>query len=101
MTTFADDAETHPKELVTVKLYVPAASPEIVVLVPVPAIVPGLMVQLPAGKPLNTTLPVAAEQDGWVIIPAVGAAGAPEGVSITTVDDASEVHPDAIVTVKL
>ena len=34
-------------------------------------------------------------------MPNVGAAGVPEGVSITTVDDASEVHPDAIVTVKL
>ena len=31
----------------------------IVVLVPVPAIAPGLMVQVPvAGKPFNTTLPV-------------------------------------------
>jgi hypothetical protein len=28
-----------------------------------------------------------------------GAVGVPEGVSITTADDASEVHPDTIVTV--
>jgi hypothetical protein len=35
------------------------------------------------------------------MVPKVGASGVPEGVSITTVDDASEVHPEAMVTVKL
>ena len=43
---------------------------------PVPAIAPGLMVQFPAGKPLNSTLPVATAQVGWVIVPTAGAAGA-------------------------
>jgi hypothetical protein len=38
ITTFADSTDTHPAELVTVKLYVPVASPEINVLVPVPVI---------------------------------------------------------------
>ena len=38
-----------------------------------PAIAPGLIVQLPAGKPLNTTLPVATAQVGWVIVPTSGA----------------------------
>jgi hypothetical protein len=36
-----------------------------------------------------------------VISPVEGAAGIPEGVLITTVADASEEHPDVIVTVKL
>ncbi len=36
ITTFADSTETQVAELVTVKLYVPVASPEIIVLVPVP-----------------------------------------------------------------
>lgn len=35
-----------------------------VVLVPEPEIAPGLIVQPPAGSPVNTTLPVALEQDG-------------------------------------
>lgn len=73
-----------------------------VVLVPVPAIEPGLIVHTPvAGRPLNTTLPVGtAHVEGWVIAPNVGVAAIPGGVSITTADDAGEVHPD-IETVKL
>ena len=46
-----------------------------VVLLPVPVIDPGLIVQLPAGKPLNTALPVANEQVGWVMVPTIGAKG--------------------------
>jgi hypothetical protein len=46
-----------------------------VVLALLPATAPGLMVQFPEGKPFNTTLPVLTEQVGWVIVPAVGAAG--------------------------
>ena len=64
ITTLADAGDIHPAALVTVKLYVPAASPEIVVLTVLPAIAPGLMVQLPAGRPLNITLPVARAQVG-------------------------------------
>jgi hypothetical protein len=69
MTTLADATEVHPKSFVTVKEYVPAASPEIVVLVPVPVVVvpPGdlVKVQVPeAGKPFNATLPVAIAQVG-------------------------------------
>ena len=53
-----------------------------VVLVPVPELVtfPGLRVkvQVPvAGKPFNTTPPVAVEQVGGVIVPTKGAVGAP------------------------
>lgn len=95
ITTLADAKEVHP--WVTVKLYVPADKPDIVVLRPVPAIDPGLIVQLPDGKPLNTTLPVATEQVGCVIVPTIGV----EGVAaiITTFADASEVHPTEFVTV--
>ena len=64
ITTLADAGDIHPAALVTVKLYVPAASPEIVVLTVLPAMAPGLMVQLPAGKPVNITLPVARAQVG-------------------------------------
>ena len=46
-----------------------------VLLAPVPAIAPGLIVQFPAGKPLSTTLPVATAQVGCVIVPTVGAVG--------------------------
>ena len=65
----ADATEIHPRLLVTVKVYVPAAIPDIVVVVPVPAVVvpPGFLVkvQVPeAGKPLNATLPVAMVQVG-------------------------------------
>jgi hypothetical protein len=56
-----------PAELATVKVYVPAGMPVIVVPVPVPEVVtpPGLRVtiQIPDdGSPLKATLPVASEQ---------------------------------------
>ena len=49
-------------------------------LVPVPVVViaPGerVRVQVPAaGRPLRTTLPVATEQVGWVMVPIAGANG--------------------------
>ena len=70
-----------------------------VLLVPVPAIAPGLIIQSPAGKPLNTTLPVTTAQVGCVIEPIVGAAGEPDAAVMTTLADAEEVHPSAFVTV--
>ena len=65
----ADAPEEHPEALVTVKVYVPVASPLNVVLVPVPVVdvLPGALVkvQVPvAGKPFKTTLPVATVQEG-------------------------------------
>ena len=67
---------------------------------PVPVIAPGLIVHVPAaGNPFNTTLPVAVEQVGWVIVPIVGADGAPGATLITTSADGAELHPDASVTV--
>ena len=64
-----------------------------------PANATGLIVQFPAGKPLNTTLPVGNKQVGCVIVPATGAAGV-AGCELTTIlADATEVHPEALVTV--
>jgi hypothetical protein len=62
ITTFADAEEIHPDTLVTVKVYVPAVSPEIVMVVPDPDVVvpPGVLVNVHApvaGKPFITTLP--------------------------------------------
>ena len=53
----------------------PVANPVMVVLLPLPVIPPGLIVQLPAGRPLSTTLPVAVVQVGWVMVPTIGAVG--------------------------
>ena len=77
-----------------------------VVLVPDPLVVvpPGVLtkVQLPvAGKPLNTTLPVATEQDGWVMVTTVGAIGEEGGEVIITSADPGDIQPEELVTVKL
>ena len=65
ITTLPEAGEIHPVELVTVKLYVPAESEDMLVLVPVPDIFPGFNVHVPvAGKPLNNTLPVPTLQVG-------------------------------------
>ena len=63
---------------------------------------PGVLVkvQLPvAGKLFNTTLPVATEQVGWVIVPTVGAVGDTGWAMITTLVDDDEIQPEALVTV--
>jgi hypothetical protein len=101
ITTFGEADEVHPTELVTVKLYVPAPRPEIVVLAVDPAIPPGFIVQLPEGNPLNITLPVATAQVGWVIVPTEGVNGVMGWEVITTLAEADEVHPTELVTVKL
>jgi hypothetical protein len=82
-------------------LYVLATRFEIVVLVPVPVILPGFIVQLPAGKPFSITLPVDTRQVGCVIVPTDGAVGAPGTELITTSAEADEVQPVELVTVKL
>jgi len=83
---------------------VPAGTPVKVELVPVPVVVvpPGALVKVQvsdAGKPLNITLPVAAEQEGCVIIPTTGADGVAGCAWITTLADAAETHPNEFVTV--
>jgi hypothetical protein len=64
---------------------------------------PGLIVQFPVkGRPFNTTLPVAeVHEDGWVIVPIPGAAGDPGGEIITISVEGREMHPAALVTLKL
>ena len=104
ITTFEDDAEVHPNASVTVYVYVPAARPVMVVLIPVPVVVtlPGVLVsvQVPvAGKPFKTTLPVAKPHVGCVIVPTAGAEGALGTALMTTFADEGEVHPDALATV--
>jgi hypothetical protein len=69
MTILADGTDIQPDELVTVYVYVPDASPKMVVLVPVPVVIvpPGVLVnvQVPDdGKPLKSTLPVGTVQVG-------------------------------------
>jgi len=77
-----------------------------VVLVPVPGVVvpPGVLVnvQVPvAGKPFNTTLPVDIAHVGCVMPPAFGAEGEPGAALMTTLPEAGEIQPDALVTVKV
>lgn len=66
-----------------------------VVVVPPEALV---SVQLPVdGNPLRTTLPVAREHVGWVIVPTTGAVGVT--AVMTTLGEAAEVQPAEFVTV--
>jgi hypothetical protein len=83
---------------------VPVASPDIVVLVPVPVVVtpPGVLVnvQVPdEGNPLNTTLPVETLHVGCVMVPIVGAFGVTGCELITTLAEETDTHVEALVTV--
>ena len=71
-----------------------------VVVEPVPVIAPGLMVHVPVeGRRINSTLPVGfAHEAGWVTVPIIGADGATGAAFITTVADASDIHPASLVT---
>jgi hypothetical protein len=60
-----------------------------------------VMVQLPAGKLLNTTLPVATVHVGCVIVPTVGFAGEDGCVLITTLAEATDVQLTELVTVNV
>lgn len=80
------------------------ASPDIVVLVPVPNVViaPGkrIRVQVPVdGRPLSITLPVDTVHVGVVIVPTVGGEGITGCAGITTLVDDVEVQPSELVTV--
>ena len=97
MLTLAEAGEVHPEEFVTVKLCVPVDSPVIDVLTVLPEIEPGFIVQLPEGRPLRTTLPVAVEQVGCVITPTAGVVG--NALTVTAVAaEAADVQPAALVT---
>ena len=76
---------------------------EIVMVVPVPDIAPGLIVQIPvAGRPLSTTLPVVAiHEAGCVMVPTIGAVGADGALFIITSAEARDIQPAALVTLKL
>ena len=68
---------------------------------PVTVTAPGFLVnvQFPDGKPFKTTEPVEEAQVVWVIVPTVGADGVAGCGLITTLADAADVHPTALVTV--
>lgn len=100
----ADVVEIQPDAFVTVYVYVPDERPVIVEFVPVPVVVipPGVLVkvQVPVtGKPFKTIVPDGMGHVGWVIVPAAGADGVGAPVVITTLDDDTEIQPDASVTV--
>lgn len=106
ITTLAEGCEMHPPALVIVKLYVFAASPVIVMLVPVPDVVrlPGFLVRVHVseeGNPFNVTLPVAISQVGWILVPTTGAEGDGGTALIITFPVAGETHNEASVTVKV
>jgi hypothetical protein len=70
--------------------------------VPVVVVPPGVLVNVhvpEAGKPFNTTLPVANAQVGWVIVTTVGAVGNDGWAVITTLAEAGETQPEELVTV--
>ncbi len=69
MTAFPDAAEVQPAAFSTVKVYVPAANPLKLPVVPVPVIVveptDSVTVQVPeAGNPLSATVPVETAHVG-------------------------------------
>ena len=70
-------------------------------MLPLPLIVPGLIVQLPAGKPLRITDPVASAQVGCVMVPTDGAEGVTGCALMITSPDAADRQPSEFVTVKL
>ena len=99
ITTLEEAGEVHPTALVIKKLYVFAVRLDKVVLAPDPVTAPGLMVHIPAGNPLNNTLPVAMAQVGCVVVPTIGTVGVAGCSLMTTLAKAGEVHPDELVTV--
>jgi hypothetical protein len=86
MTTLPEGAEVHPAAFVTVKLYVFADKPDIVVVAPVPMTAPGFIVHDPvAGNPLKSTLPVGTAHVGCAVAPVIGADGNTLTVTVTAV----------------
>ena len=78
----------------------PAVRFVIVVLVPLPLILPGFIVQVPVdGNPFKITLPVELVHVVCVIVPTVGAVGVTGCIFITTLAEATDVQATAFVTV--
>ena len=72
--------------------------------VPVVAILPGVLVSVHVpveGRPFRMMVPVATAHDGWVIFPETGAVGVTGCSFIITPVEATEMQPDAFVTVKV
>ena len=69
-----------------------------VLLLAVPVIPPGLIVQLPSGKPFNTTLPVAIVHVGWVIVPTTGLVGVAGCALIAIFAEEAETQKPELVT---
>jgi hypothetical protein len=100
ITILEEEGEVQPPLFATVHVYVPVASPEMVVVAPDPVVTipPGLLVnvQFPAaGSPLKTTLPVGKAQVGCVILAPTGAAGTGDTVAMTA-DLVPVVQPLAV-----
>ena len=74
-----------------------------VVVEPVRIPPPGLTVtvHVPEGNPVNSTLAVASKQVGWVGVPTIGAEGVVGCGLMFTVAEGDEVHPAALVTLKV
>ena len=64
---------------------------------------PGLTVtvHVPEGNPVNSTLAVATKQVGWLTVPITGAEGLAGCALMLTVAEGDEVHPAALVTLKV
>ena len=82
-------------------MYVPVGRLDIVILVPEPEIAPGLIVQFPVGKPVNTVFPSKTAHSGCVIVLTIGFEGVSGCIFITTSVDGKEMQPTEFVTEKL
>jgi len=101
-----DDTEVHPDALVTVNEYTPAASPAIVVIVPLPVVVtlPGILVSVHVpgeGRPVSGIVPDANVHVGCEMVPGTGADGVTGWGSIVILLDGRDVHPEEFVTVNV
>jgi hypothetical protein len=99
-----DSTEVHPDEFLTVKVNTPPARFVIVAVVPLPGVVnesgKSVIIHAPGeGSPFNTTLPDGTASVGWVIVPTSGAAGVGGCAGMTTLADAPDKQPSAVVTV--
>ena len=68
-------------------------------LVPEPAMAPGLIVHAPEGKPLRTTLPVARVHVGCVIAPTTGAEGLSCTINVYVANAAAHGGPKGLLVV--